>query len=388
MMDSLYAIHKKDRLHALDILRGFSLLGILLVNMKSFHEPALYESSFVSSTTALERLIEQFINLFAQASFYPLFSFLFGAGTVIFYERAKEKGQSFGRYYSKRLIGLFIIGMLHAALIWHGDILINYAIIGFIFMIFLKGSAERLMKWALWILILPNVLMSLALLTAYMGEPGSLDPGKYGSQEAIQQSLEVYQTGNFIEITQQRLTDWAYVNNAENAIFLILSILPLFMLGAAAYKRGWFHQSMIKEWKRTAIITGAAAAVFKGMPYYWDENILAQHLQLSLGGPALTLCYVSLALLSLYKFKFRLEPIRAAGRGSLSNYLLQSIICTFIFYSYGLGFYGEISEWTGFILVIFIYGIQVFLSHLWFKRNAFGPVEWLLRKWIYFSHRA
>lgn len=386
-MDSLHAIHKKDRLHSLDILRGLSLLGILLVNMKSFHEPALYKSSFVSSTSAPDRLIEQFINLFAQASFYPLFSFLFGAGSVIFYERAKKKGHSFPRYYSKRLIGLFIIGMLHAAFIWHGDILTNYAIIGFIFMIFLKWSAGRLMKGALWILILPNLLITLALMAAYLGEPLSLDPEKYGSQEAIQQSLDVYSTGSFIEITQQRLTDWAYVNNAENAIFLILSILPLFMFGAAAYKRGWFHLPMTKEWKRTAIITGAAAAVFKGMPYYWDESILTQHLQLSLGGPALTLCYVSLALLFLNKFKFRLEPFRAVGRGSLSNYLLQSIVCTFIFYSYGLGFYGEISEWTGFLLVFIIYGMQVFLSHLWFKRFGFGPAEWLLRKWIYFSPR-
>ncbi|QNG59652.1 DUF418 domain-containing protein [Bacillus sp. PAMC26568] len=387
-MDAFKAVAKKDRLHSLDILRGFSLLGILLVNMKSFHEPVLYESSFVSSKYWSDRLIEQFINLFAQASFYPLFSFLFGAGTVIFYERAKEKGQSFNRYYSKRLIGLLIIGAIHAAFIWHGDILTNYAIIGFIFMIFLKWSTDRLWKWALWILILPNVLMSLLLFFAYAGEPASLSLNENGSQQSIQQSLEVYQTGSFLEVTQQRLTDWAYVNNPANGIFLVLSILPLFMLGASAYKRGWFHQSKVQEWKQAALLSGAAAAVFKGLPYYWEENVLTQHLQLSIGGPALTLCYVSIGLLVLDKWQLKLSPIRAIGRGSLSNYLLQSFICTLLFYSYGLGFYGEITELTGLILVVIIYGVQVALSHIWFKRFPFGPVEWLLRKWIYFSFRA
>lgn len=386
-MDAFKAVPKKDRLHPLDILRGFSLLGILLVNMKSFHEPVLYESSFVSSGDWPDRLIEQFINLFAQASFYPLFSFLFGAGSVIFYERAKEKGHSFERYYSKRLFGLLIIGLVHASFIWHGDILTNYAIVGFIFMIFLKWSAVRLWKWALWILIMPNVLMSLLLLVAYAGDPKSISLNDYGSQKSIQQSLEAYQTGSYFEVTQQRLADWVYVNNPANGIFLVLSILPLFMLGASAYKSGWFHQSKVHEWKRAALISGAAAAVFKGLPYYWEENVLTQHLQLSIGGPALTLFYVSFGLLALNKWQFKLSPIRAVGRGSLSNYLLQSIICTFLFYAYGLGFYGEITELTGLILVVIIYGLQVALSHMWFKRFTFGPVEWLLRKWIYFSFK-
>lgn len=82
-MDPLTAVPEKDRLHTLDILRGFSLLGILLVNMKSFYEPALYETSLVSGSGS-DRIVEQLISFFAQASFYPLFSFLFGAGTVIF----------------------------------------------------------------------------------------------------------------------------------------------------------------------------------------------------------------------------------------------------------------------------------------------------------------
>jgi uncharacterized protein len=211
---------------------------------------------------------------------------------------------------------------------------------------------------------------------------------EYGSQKSAQQSLEVYQTGSFLEVTQQRLTDWAHVNNPVNGIFLVLSILPLFMLGASAYKRGWFHQSKVQEWKQAAMVSGAAAALFKGLPYYWEENVLAQHLQLSIGGPALTLCYVSLGLLALDKWQLNLSPIRAVGRGSLSNYLLQSAICTLIFYSYGLGFYGKITELTGLIFVVIIYSVQVALSHIWFKRFTFGPVEWLLRKWIYFSFRA
>ncbi|MDX8289522.1 DUF418 domain-containing protein [Metabacillus indicus] len=384
-MDPLTAVPEKDRLHTLDILRGFSLLGILLVNMKSFYAPALYETSLVSGSGS-DRIVEQLISFFAQASFYPLFSFLFGAGTVIFYERALKKGHSFNVYYSRRLIGLLIIGLLHAFLIWHGDILANYALIGFLFLLFIKWNSRGLIKWGLFILLLPNVLITFALVAAYAADPEMLS--HYKSEEAGQQSADAYQTGSFFDITQQRVTDWLYVNNFENAFFLVISILPLFMLGAAAYKRGWFHKDLSSEWKRTALITGTAAVLLKGAPLYWEENLLTQHLQLSLGGPALTLFYVSVILLLLNNYSFKLGALKAAGRASLSNYLMQSLVCTFLFYSYGFGLYGNISAAEGVMIAAILYSVQLIVSYYWFRTFRFGPAEWLLRKWIYLFSRA
>lgn len=376
-------ITEKERIHSLDVIRGFALLGIFLVNMSSFHSPELYKGIF-EKVGGIDQIIVDGIDFFAQASFYTLFSFLFGYGMVIFLDRAKEKGLPYKSLFIRRLIVLLIIGILHAFFIWHGDILISYALIGFIVLLFYGVKSKTLLTSGLLILLIPAVLFSGLLFLATLLTPDTAIPRDH---DLYNQSIEIYSTGTFLEITKQRIEDWYSVNNLENAFFLITSILPLFLLGAYAAKEKWFShvsdhkKSILKMWWISLII-GVPA---KLMPFVITENLGSEYLQDSIGGPAMALFYGTSIVLLIEKKRWRriLLPFSYVGRLSLTNYLLQSILCTFIFYSYGLGLYSQFSHVQGLLLTLGIYGLQIIFSFFWLKRFFYGPMEWVWRSLTY-----
>ena len=384
MNQLLTPIQTKERIQSIDIIRGFAILGIFLVNMPAFNSPVLYMKPGEWSGK-LDNWTEQFINIFAQASFYTLFSFLFGFGIMIFKDRAIAKGYSFPRLFSKRLFVLLMIGCLHAFLIWHGDILISYAIVGLLFLLFHKAKQITLLVWALVLFIVPTFLMSALLLLAFY-----LDPSMAGipfNETMARRSLDVYSNGTFVDITGQRFQDWYYVNGPANLPFLIISILPMFLLGAYMAKKKWFSQveenlkGIQKLWLTTMII----GVPFKLLPYYTSQNLITEYIQDAIGGPAIALFYAtSIVLITRHDlWKRVLSPLAAVGRLSLSNYLFQSVLSTLIFYSYGLGLYGEISPFTGLILTIIIFASQIVISKLWLYKFQVGPVEWIWRTLTY-----
>ncbi|MCA1030982.1 DUF418 domain-containing protein [Bacillus timonensis] len=383
-MDTFKPISQADRLVHIDIIRGLAILGIFIVNMTSFHAPMLYILPELQWSNEVDRWTNTLIDIFAQASFYTLFSFLFGFGMVVLYERAVEKGISFPLLYAKRLLVLLLIGCIHAFLIWHGDILISYALLGFILLLFYKLRAKTLLIWA-FSLFIPTLLFSLLLLiAAFFNAEAMTFPT---SQELVAKSTEIYSSGSYIEITKQRIEDWYYVNNLINIPFLFLSLLPMFLLGAYFAKRKFFHQvdfylSTIKKWWLFSFII---AVVFKLFPYYTSENLATEYIQDAFGGPASALFYATSIVLVTRKkiFEKLLQPLSYVGRMSLTNYLLQSIICTLIFYSYGLGFYGEIRLVHGILLTIGIFVIQVGVSKWWLAKYQFGPIEWIWRTLTY-----
>ncbi|KAA0547643.1 DUF418 domain-containing protein [Bacillus sp. BGMRC 2118] len=376
-------ISENDRIHSLDMIRGFALLGIFLVNMSSFHSPVLYKGAF-EKAEGMNQLIINFINFFAQASFYTLFSFLFGYGIIIFLDRAKAKGLNYKQLFIRRLIVLLIIGILHAFFIWHGDILITYAIIGFMVLAFYPVKSRTLLTSGLLILLIPAILFSALLFLASFVTPDAAWPR---DTVMFNQSLETYSSGTFLEITEQRIEDWYSVNNLGNAFFLITSILPLFLLGAYVAKEKWFSQ--VERHKKSIffmwIISLVIGVPAKLLPFLVTENIASEFIQDSIGGPAMALFYGTSIVLLVEKKVWRkfLQPFAYVGRLSLTNYLLQSIICTFIFYSYGLGYYGQTSHIEGLFITVGIYMVQIVLSYFWLKHFHYGPMEWLWRSLTY-----
>ncbi|MGD7009105.1 DUF418 domain-containing protein [Metabacillus sp. 84] len=376
------SISKGERIQSLDLLRGFALLGILLVNILDFSGPALYRNSLIHSTGAADRIAEVFVFVFAQTSFYPMFAFLFGAGAVMFYSRLEARGQSPSRYFSRRMTGLLIIGVLHAFLIWHGDILITYAVIGFIFMLFIQRSARSLAKWGLSLILIPSSLFGLLMI----GEDG-LQVEENGTERIT----DVYQTGTFLELIRQRAEDWYYVNNFLMAPFLLLSILPMFLLGGYAMKSGWFEKNpsveTAKKWIKIAAAAGPAGLLIKGMPVFFPASVFWSYMHQSIGGPLLAFFYISILLLASYTFREKrivlFQLFTYAGRASMSNYLLQSVICTALFYSYGLGLYGKTGSLQALLIGLSVYAVLVFMSFLWFKRFEQGPAEKWWRRFTY-----
>ncbi|WP_169823908.1 DUF418 domain-containing protein [Bacillus marinisedimentorum] len=379
----------KERILSLDIIRGFAIFGIFLVNMEDFRAPWLYLDIGQIWDRPADIAVQRFIDIFAQASFYTLFSFLFGYGMIIFMERAEAKGFAASRLFARRLAVLLIIGILHAFFIWHGDILITYSIIGFILILFHKRSARTLALTALAIIAVKVLLIGMMLTAVSMTDSGM--EYNVSKHPMVYESIEIYGSGTYGEITSQRIKDWSYVNIAGGAgpVFLFLSLFPMFLLGAAASKICLFqdtedhHGFLLKIW----IAAFAFAIVFKFLPYVIGHSPAADYFQDEIGGPAAALFYASSIVLFTKKKTFSrlMSPFAAVGKMSISNYLLQSVIGTLIFYSYGLGLYGEVGPVPGTILVICIFGLQAAASIWWIKRYRFGPVEWLWRGLTYGS---
>ncbi|CAM3774673.1 DUF418 domain-containing protein [Mesobacillus thioparans] len=373
------------RIVSIDRMRGFSLLGIFLVNMISFHSPYFYIDPETWWDGNINLFTYRIIDVLIQASFYPLFAMLFGYGLVILRERILDKGLKFTPLAFRRLSLLLLIGCIHAFFIWEGDILITYAVCGFVFLLFLKWSAKRLMIAGLIIYIVPNVLLVLMLGAASAVEGGA-EFSMYDEQTAAQ-ALAVYQTGSFTEVTEQRMTEWYENNNLMGFFFYLITILPLFMIGASAAKMRLFEQVHRNKKKigTAAAILASLGLLIKTVPYFYEKTLMTDYAQDIFGGVMLAMAYaLIIALLSENRKMDRiLYPLEAAGRLSISNYLFQSIFSTMIFYSYGLGYYGNVSIFAGTLLALAIYASQLAVSSWWVKRFYYGPVEWLWRSCTY-----
>ena len=207
MSQSISLTQEQKRIVSLDVMRGFAILGIFLVNMLSFHSPLLYIDPLKWWQDPLDQGIYVFIDIFVQASFYPLFSMLFGYGLVMLRDRAQLKETSFMSIAFRRLSLLLIIGLIHAFFIWHGDILFNYALLGFIFLLFI-GLSGRNMMVAGSLFYLPNLLIMCMLLLTFLFVTGE-ELTMYDPLLSLQ-SIDIYQNGTFFEITMQRIQDWAF----------------------------------------------------------------------------------------------------------------------------------------------------------------------------------
>ena len=380
MKETLSPVEERGRIQSLDLLRGFAVAGIFLVNMPSFHSPVLYGDGNIQGQ-GWDRNLYRFTDIAAQASFYPLLAFLFGYGAMILAARSLAKSRSFPILFTKRLCFLLIVGILHAFFIWHGDILINYAIFGFLLLLFYKWKGNQLLGLGSFLYLAPFTVLGVLYLLIGLSDPAAVQVSM--DEAEIKESLQVYSSGSFADVFLQRMTDWYLVNRLSNLPFLFLSIFPFFLIGAGAAKKQWLsHVSLYR--RQTVVIAwiGLLGGLFlKTLPYVTVYNDGTLFVQDYLGGPLLAAFY--LAGFALWTERpgvmARLQPLIAAGRMSMSNYLFQSILCTAVFYSSGLGLYGKIAYTTGFLLVIPILLFQLFFSQWWLGRYQLGPVEYLWR---------
>ncbi|KYC97210.1 MULTISPECIES: DUF418 domain-containing protein [Heyndrickxia] len=384
MENKLYPTQFFERISSLDGLRGFSLLGIFLINMMSYESPILYYNP-KEWWQGTDQSLYNWIELFVQASFYPIFAMLFGYGLVLIRNRTIEKGGEFKKIAVKRLFILLIIGIIHAFLIWSGDVLINYAIFGFILIFLLKLSGKSLMIIGLSLFVIPNLFFSLYLMIITL--VSSQDMSMYTDIMNLTKSMDIYSSSNYWNITVQRFKDWMLVNGSSNIIFILFSVIPLMMIGAGAAKLKWLQsaQSERKKWLFILIISLPLGLFLKSLPMFVDSNLAFKYIEQSLGGTILSFAYVAIiALFMSYKWTGRLlKPFAAAGRMSLTIYITQSIVGTFIFYGYGLGLYSKLTLGTSMLLAIGIFIIQVVLAEIWFMKFKYGPLE---KIWRYFTY--
>ncbi|AUD14281.1 MULTISPECIES: DUF418 domain-containing protein [unclassified Planococcus (in: firmicutes)] len=378
----LQPISLRERVDAIDLMRGFSLFGILLINMLAFHTPLSYIDPYKWFSGNMDQTIFTGLDIFVQASFYPLFSMLFGYGLMMQFLRAQDYGQPFMPVAVKRLLILLAFGIVHAFLIWYGDILITYALMGLLLIGMLRLSPAWLLGLGVLLYTLPHLMFTVIMFLAVM-----VDPNIYIGYQEAEQSVAAYQSGNFAEIFSRRLTDWYYVNNPFSFIILTVTILPLMMIGAAAAKWRMIEQAAAKKktWLMLAVGSLTVGLLLKSTPYLFDKNYAYQYVQEMFGGPLVSIGYAGIiALLSLnLKFMKALSPLVKAGRMSMTIYITQSIIATSIFYSFGLGLYGQVDLLTGTLIAVGIFVVQLIFAELWFSKFKRGPIEMVWRRWTY-----
>lgn len=398
-MNTLQPISERQRLEHIDIIRGFAIFGILLVNMAHFSYPDLYlyfigpDNFFMREWGALDKITHQLLNIFVQMKFITMFSFLFGFGMIIMMERVVERGGKFGFIYTRRLFILLIFGCIHAFFIWDGDILTEYALLGFVLLLFRNRKPKTILIWAIvfyLIILIPAALMSFASL-AGTPETTEFDESFIAeSEKNAKQALATYARGTFMEVAQQRIHDRQYymmLNGMAylNPIIYFLVNIPyfcMFLLGVYFAKKRYLHRpsehgKTLKRLWLISLIIGLPVNILFGITN--DETLLL------IGGPFLMLFYViSIVFMMQHQLAKRfLIPFSAVGKTALSNYLLQSIIATAIFYSYGLGLYGSVYPFLGLFISLIIFAFQLALSNWWVKHFRYGPVEYVWRVLTY-----
>lgn len=395
-------ISSEERLDVLDILRGFAVFGILLINLPLYGAPVSYMRSDVWPSVP-DHIANWLIVFLAQGKFYALFSLLFGLGLAVQMLRTEARGTRFVPLYLRRLTILLVIGLLHTFLLWWGDILHIYALLGFWLLLFRKRQPKTLLAWAgasLMISVLLFVSFGGVAVFRNMRLPIEQRQQNAAARKELRaaetnRAIQTYSEGSYVEMGRQRIKDL----QAEYAGLTpyIPHIFAMFLLGLYAGRRGIFrdvtaHLPFIRRvmWVGLAIglpgnlVFAAFKVELASAVQTFPLNVMVQILYL-ISASALCLFYASSITLLLQKrsWQERLAPLKAVGRMALSNYLLQTVIGTALFYSYGLGLYGKVGPAICLGLSVTIFLIQIVLSNWWLSRFHFGPVEWLWRSLTY-----
>ncbi|MBO8172896.1 MAG: DUF418 domain-containing protein [Bacillaceae bacterium] len=399
-------IQPGERMPELDVIRGVAILGIFIVNMAFFSYPVIYLNQVGEiwwPDTWWNRITEQAIEILAQGKFYTMFSFLFGLGMFIFMERAAQKGANPVRLYVRRLIILLMLGIIHAFLIWSGDILLTYALLGFPLILFRHAEQKKLLIGALVMFMIPAVIYGffLSAIDMMAATPEGREQLVENQQwyeiemkEAAEQAYDAYGEGTYADMTAQRIRDLSF--KYEYFYFTFPPVFMMFLLGMYAGKRRIFqekerHLPFVKKvWRWSlAVGTGSLLVYVPGQEHadFVQPSMLDFVVQLArmISEPAICLFYISSLFLMMQKkvWRRRLFPISAVGRLAISNYLFQSVVATTLFYHYGFGLYGQVGPLIGLVVTFVIYGFQLVLSRLWMDRFRYGPVEWLWRSLTY-----
>lgn len=394
-----------ERIAAMDVLRGFALLGILLMNIEAFVGPMFQAITGLDPTLrGADRWADALVYILVQGKFYTLFSLLFGMGFAVMLARAQSAGRPFFALYLRRTLALLAIGLVHALLVWSGDILVPYALLALVLLLLFRRTPQsRLPKWGVALYLVPSLFMlvsCLALLTpegAAALQEGMAEQGAEMAS-ALEAQRVAYGSGDYAAATARRIADTGMMLGGYLP-FWGWQILGMFLLGA------WFVRSgAIAEPERFAPLyrrlRTVALPVGLGMMLlsFWlmptidfarlDLRIAIANALNAVGSLLMCLGYVGLVVGGLQSSAWhrRLALLAPAGRMALSNYLLQSLLCTLLFYHYGLGLFEQLSRAWQVPFVLVLFALQVAASHWWLARFRFGPMEWLWR-WATYGRR-
>ena len=394
-MDHSTPISVKERIVSLDVLRGVAILGILLMNVVTFGMVlgAYEDPSVYNDTEGVDWYVWLTLHVFADNKFMSIFSILFGAGICIFMERATEKANDAWGLQISRMGWLLVIALVHAYLIWFGDILFAYSLCGVFIAFFRKCK-----PWTLVMLgVVMGIIMPIAINVLFHWSVQFWPPE---SQNEMTSAAELMSVENQAETAAYLGSYWDQLKHrAVISIFMQVFLFPFYLfwrgaglmfIGMALYKWGILSGRQSKEFYAGMLFFGLllgiplvlAGVYFKVQSGF--DPILGRFLHTNwniVGAVFIAFAWIALALLFCKAGIWHglQKSLAAVGRMALTNYIMQSILGTWFFYGFGLGYYGSLERWQMLFVVVGIWFFQIVFSLFWLKHFKFGPLEWLWR---------
>lgn len=378
-----------ERLALLDALRGFALAGVLLANLNSLtlYEYLSAEQRAALPTAGFDQWARMALVFFVSKKFLTLFSLLFGIGFAVQLLRSEARGADAIPTYVRRLGVLLVIGLAHGTLLWWGDILRFYAVLGFVLLLFRRASSRTLL-WSSFALACVGWPLLRAVTDPFVGPLLQRLPSR---QAAYAETFAIFSEGRYVDVVMRNpvhdLVDLA------SFWYLPLFVFGPFLLGFWAGRQRLFHEperhrSLLRRVFAGSLVYGVAGHAVSFLGVLGHVPVLGTPIALGLStsGPiALGVAYATgFALLFLRPvWRRRLEVLVPVGRMALTNYLAQALVCVPVFYGFGLGVGPELGIPGRLATFALLFGGQVILSHWWLARFRFGPAEWAWRSLTY-----
>jgi uncharacterized protein len=416
-----------QRLRLLDALRGVAVLGILLMNIPGFAMPNYFSESFKSDLTSINFWLNAVITVLFEGKMRALFGMIFGAGVLLFVSKKEQTGRPVTGLFYRRMIWLVLFGLIHAHLIlWIGDILYLYGFCGMLVYLFRNVKPAYLVLGVPLVAVVDFTAGTLfyreirAARIAYVAATKAASEGQTltaAQTEALSRWRDIEQTllpnrEDAKENTRKMKSDYATVAGYLRPLafkfetlfmpIIIWDSLALMLLGLALYRWGFLSGNWAARdyWKVVAIGYGI------GLPLvcysFYHDYLTNPNLEASLSRMEavpvewvnliypfqrilLVMAHVSVVIL-FYKSGYArplFRRLEAVGQMAFTNYIMQSVICTLVFFGYGLNYYAELEFYQLYFVVLAIWALQLIISPLWLRLFFYGPLEWVWRSLTY-----
>jgi len=389
-----------QRIDSLDVLRGFAVLGIFVMNIQTF---AMFSHTYFNPThygmwDGVDYYVWYLSHVLADQKFMTIFSLLFGAGIVLFTSRKEEIGKSARAFHYRRMGWLIAFGLFHGYLIWEGDILFLYGVCGLWVYLLRNVRPSRLLVVGLLVLAIGSGLaMMSGLSSPYWPEESResfIQDSWQPPPESLAEATSAYGNGTFWEQVKHRAPLTLVWQTFVLFFWGVWRAGGLMLVGMALYKLGVVSAGRSIKTYASMIALGALAGIpvviygiqekfahdwepfysfFVATQYNYWASLLVSGAYI---GAVMLVCKTD-------ALRHLVRPFAAAGRMAFSNYIAQSLVGSFIFYGTGLGYYNEIGRVGQIVIVVSVWIVQLIVSPIWLKHFRFGPLEWVWRSLTY-----
>ena len=378
----------KKRIDLLDIYRGFAILGIFVVNIVIMNSTFLNQDEFAKQWTSnIDQISEKVLQLFFYTKFFPIFSLLFGLGISMQALKMFDKNRLSFSFFGRRMLILFFFGVFHIMLLWSGDVLNLYAILGLFTTLMIKRSNKLILLLAAIFLFFPLYDQVFEFLFNLL----NFQPEIYLKDYTGEKVNQIIKNGTYLDGMKLRMLE--YLSNIPMLFgFLAPIAISMFLIGLYLGKNKIYNslESFILLIKKPMLLIAVITNIYRILFLF----VLVKHEIFSIENyrqifiKLMVLLDVAMGLFYLWvigwiyynaKWKKILLPLKYVGRMALTNYIMQSFIGLILFSSIGFKLYETLSPSRALMTAILVFSFQVIFSKIWLKYYRFGPLEWVWR---------